>query len=67
MNKNMRRLAESGSAMHLLALVAFAVATLLMEMYELAAVEAGDIEPTRHESYRRLYEKAKEIKLWELK
>ena len=43
MNKNMRRLAESGSAMHLLALVAFAVATLLMEMYELAAVEAGVI------------------------
>ena len=33
----------------------------------LAAVAAGDIEPTRHESYRRLYEKAKEIKLWELK
>lgn len=33
----------------------------------LEAVEAGDIEPTRHESYRRLYEKAKEIKLWELK
>ena len=43
MNKNMRRLAEPGSAMHLLALVAFAVATLLMEMYELAAVEAGVI------------------------
>ena len=33
----------------------------------LEAVESGDIEPTRHESYRRLYEKAKEIKLWELK
>lgn len=33
----------------------------------LAAVEAGDIEPTRHASYARLYEKAKEIKLWELK
>ncbi len=33
----------------------------------LEAVEAGDIEPTRHESYRRLYEKAKEIKMWELK
>ncbi len=33
----------------------------------LAAVEAGEIERTRHESYARLYEKAKEIKLWELK
>ena len=33
----------------------------------LQAVAEGDIEPTRHESYCRLYEKAKEIKLWELK
>lgn len=33
----------------------------------LQAVADGDIEPTRHESYVRLYEKAKEIKLWELK
>lgn len=33
----------------------------------LEAVESGEIEPSRHESYRRLYEKAKEIKVWELK
>ena len=32
-----------------------------------AAVESGDIEKTRYESYLRLYEKAAEIKLWELK
>lgn len=31
------------------------------------ALEAGDIEPTRYESYVKLYEKAKEIKLWQLK
>lgn len=33
----------------------------------LAALHAGDIEPTRHESYTRLYESAKAIHLWELK
>lgn len=33
----------------------------------LAALKDGKIEPTRHESYVRLYESAKEIKLWELK
>lgn len=33
----------------------------------LEAVARGDIEKTRHESYVRLYERAKEIKLWELK
>ena len=33
----------------------------------LKALEMGKIEKTRHESYVRLYEKAKEIKLWELK
>lgn len=33
----------------------------------LQAVAEGDIEPTRHASYAKLYEKAKEIKLWELK
>ena len=32
-----------------------------------AAVEAGEIEPTRYDSYLRLYEKASQIKLWELK
>lgn len=32
-----------------------------------AALEAGQIEPTRYESYRRLYELAKELKPWELK
>lgn len=32
-----------------------------------AALDAGKIEPTRYESYRRLYELAKEIKPWELK
>ena len=32
-----------------------------------AAVAAGDIEPTRYDSYLRLYEKASQIKLWELK
>lgn len=33
----------------------------------LAALESGEIEKTRHASYVRLYESAKEIKLWELK
>ncbi len=33
----------------------------------LEAVSRGEIEPTRHESYVRLYEKAKEIRQWELK
>ena len=32
-----------------------------------SAVEAGQIEKTRYESYLRLYEKAEQIKLWELK
>ena len=32
-----------------------------------AALEQGEIEPTRYESYKRLYEMAKEIKPWELK
>ena len=32
-----------------------------------AAVENGEIEKTRYESYLRLYEKASQIKLWELK
>ena len=32
-----------------------------------AAVQAGDIQPTRYDSYVKLYEKAKEVKLWELK
>jgi ribosome biogenesis GTPase len=31
------------------------------------AVEAGDIEKTRYDSYLRLYEKASQIKQWELK
>ena len=31
-----------------------------------AALEAGLLEPTRYESYTRLYEMAKEIKVWEL-
>ena len=31
------------------------------------ALKDGDIEPTRYESYSKLYEKAKEIKLWQLK
>ena len=31
------------------------------------ALEAGDIEPTRYDSYLRLYEKADQINLWELK
>lgn len=33
----------------------------------LQALACGDIEPTRHSSYVRLYERAKEIKTWELK
>lgn len=33
----------------------------------LAALKDGKIEPTRHASYVRLYESAKEMKLWELK
>ena len=32
-----------------------------------AALAAGDIELTRYDSYLRLYEKAAQIKLWELK
>ena len=32
-----------------------------------AAVEAGDIETTRYESYLKLYEKVSQIKLWEIK
>ena len=32
-----------------------------------AAVEAGKIEATRYDSYLRLYEKAEQVKLWELK
>ena len=32
-----------------------------------AAVEAGDIGPTRYDSYLRLYEKASQIKQWEIK
>ena len=31
------------------------------------AVEAGDIEKTRYDSYLRLYEKSSQINLWELK
>ena len=31
------------------------------------AVESGEIEKTRYDSYLRLYEKAAQIKLWELK
>ena len=31
-----------------------------------AAVEAGEIEQTRYESYLRLYEKAQQVKQWEL-
>lgn len=31
------------------------------------ALKSGCIEPSRYESYEKLYEKAKEIKLWELK
>ena len=32
-----------------------------------AGVERGDIEPTRYDSYLRLYDKASQIKEWELK
>ena len=32
-----------------------------------AAVESGDIEKTRYDSYLRLYEKASQIKQWEIK
>lgn len=32
-----------------------------------AALAAGDIEETRYDSYLRLYDKASQIKLWELK
>lgn len=32
-----------------------------------AALAAGEIEPTRYDSYLKLYEKAAQIKLWELK
>ena len=32
-----------------------------------AALEAGDIQPTRYASYLKLYEKMSQIKLWELK
>lgn len=33
----------------------------------LEALAAGELEPTRHTSYARLYEAAKEIRLWEHK
>lgn len=33
----------------------------------LAAVKAGEIPPSRHESYKRLYESVKDLKEWELK
>ena len=32
-----------------------------------AALAAGELEPTRYDSYLRLYEKAAQVKLWELK
>ena len=32
-----------------------------------AAVEAGDIEKSRYESYLKLYEKSSQIKVWEIK
>ena len=32
-----------------------------------AAVENGEIEPSRYDSYLKLYEKASQIKLWEIK
>ncbi len=32
-----------------------------------AALEAGEIEKSRYDSYLRLYEKAEQVKLWELK
>ena len=32
-----------------------------------AALESGDIEKSRYDSYLKLYEKAEQIKLWELK
>lgn len=32
-----------------------------------AALEAGEIEPTRYDSYLKLYEKASQIKMWEIK
>ena len=32
-----------------------------------AAVAAGEIEPTRYDSYLKLYEKSSQIKLWEIK
>ena len=32
-----------------------------------AAVEAGEIERSRYESYRKLYEKSSQIKAWEIK
>jgi len=43
LNKNLQRLAEPGSKMYLFFLVAFAVASLLFKMYELAVAEAGVI------------------------
>lgn len=32
-----------------------------------AALAAGEIEPTRYDSYLRLYEKSSQVKLWEIK
>ncbi len=32
-----------------------------------AALEAGQLQPTRYDSYLRLYEKASQVKLWEVK
>jgi len=31
-----------------------------------SAVDCGQVEPTRYESYLRLYEKASQIKQWQL-
>ena len=43
MNKNLQRLAEPGSKMYLFFLVVFAVAALILKMYELAVAEAAVI------------------------
>lgn len=43
MNKDLKRLAEPGAALHFVVLAAFAVATLILGMYELAAAEAVGI------------------------
>ena len=43
------------------------VADIVADIAVRQAVESGEIEKSRYDSYLRLYEKASQIKEWELK